>query len=245
METGRTGRGSDAFFDLLVSSQFAIPMSDLGNKAADAKVVEAIIFQHGIIQAQNFANTRVAVNEPDATTLLTNSSSKVGYDDEGFTVYNATATDTSGQRRRVKQDAASTRALQGLLGATLVLLVISWLFTFRGTNVLPRAPTSIASVAALIAGGNLLDKLPPDAQRLDKEALAAALGAGTKTRYWIGWRTVPDSETGRKTRRFGIFAVDEDDDPNEESEWEGDEEGEQATGRSTASDGAEDNVVRP
>ncbi|KAK8107996.1 uncharacterized protein PG998_010009 [Apiospora kogelbergensis] len=245
METGRTGRGSDAFFDLLVSSQFAIPMSDLGNKAADAKVVEAIIFQHGIIQAQNFANTRVAVNEPDATTLLTNSSSKVGSDDEGFTVYNATATDTSGQRRRVKQDAASTRALQGLLGATLVLLVISWLFTFRGTNVLPRAPTSIASVAALIAGGNLLDKLPPDAQRLDKEALAAALGAGTKTRYWIGWRTVPDSETGRKTRRFGIFAVEEDDDPNEDSEWEGDEEGEQATGRSTASDGAEDNVVRP
>ncbi|KAK7965289.1 hypothetical protein PG988_010293 [Apiospora saccharicola] len=241
----RAGQDLDSFFSLLVSSQFAIPISDLGDEAADAKVFDAIRFQHGIIQAQNLGNSRASANNPNATTLATNSSSRIGLDDEGFTLYNATATDTSGQRRRIKQDPASTRALQGLLGASLVLLIISWLFTYRETNVLPRPPTSIASVAALIAAGNLLSKLPPDAQRLDREAFAAALGVGSgekMTKYWIGWRTVPDLENGGKTRRFGIFAVeegddDEDEEPTEGSEGEGDSGGEDeaAGGGNTAS----------
>lgn len=177
------------------------------------------------------AINRATASDPNASTLATNSFSRIVHDDDNYTLYNATATDTSGQRRRVKQDAASTRALQGLLGASLVLLIITWLFTYREANVLPRPPTSIASVAALIAGGNLLTKLPPDVQRLDKEAFAAALGVGSKktTKYWIGWRTVPDLENGGKTRRFGIFAVEEgDDELTEDSESEEDAAGEEA-----------------
>ncbi|KAK7949768.1 hypothetical protein PG988_016407 [Apiospora saccharicola] len=202
----RAGQDLDSFFSLLVSSQFAIPISDLGDEAADAKVFDAIRFQHGIIQAQNLGNSRASANNPNATTLATNSSSRIGLDDEGFTL---------------------------------------WLFTYRETNVLPRPPTSIASVAALIAAGNLLSKLPPDAQRLDREAFAAALGVGSgekMTKYWIGWRTVPDLENGGKTRRFGIFAVeegddDEDEEPTEGSEGEGDSGGEDeaAGGGNTAS----------
>lgn len=226
----------DPFFEMLVSSPFAIPISDLGDEAANAKVVDAIRFQHGIVQAQNLAANRMPANHPNATTLTTNSSSRIGYDDDQYTVYKAVATDTSGQRRRVKQDRVSTRTLQGLLGASLVLLVISWLFTYRGTNVLPRPPTSIASVAALIAGGNLLEKLPPDVQQLDREAFAAALGVGSEkpTKYWIGWRTVPDLGNGGKTRRFGIFALEEgDDELTEDLESEEDSVVEEAAGSST------------
>ncbi|KAK8139140.1 hypothetical protein PG984_002520 [Apiospora sp. TS-2023a] len=243
----QAGQDLDDFFGILVSSRYAIPLSDLGDEAANSKVVDAIRDQHGIIQAQYLAHNRANASDSNATTLTTNSSSRIGLDNEGYTLYNATAIDTSGQRRRVKQDAASTRALQGLLGASLLLLIISWLFTYRETNVLPRPPTSIASVAALIAAGNLLRKLPLDAQHLDREAFAAALGVGSggekTTKYWIGWRTVPDLESGGKTRRFGIFAVEEgDDDEDEEltegSEGEGDsgdEEEEVAGRRSTAS----------
>ncbi|KAK7908656.1 hypothetical protein PG985_015959 [Apiospora marii] len=240
----QAGQDLDPFFGLLVSSQFAIPVSDLGDEAANAKVVDAIRAQHVIIHAQSLAHSRIAANytDPDITTLTTNSSSKIGLDDDQYTLYKAVATDTSGQRRRVKQDEASTRALQGLLGASLVLLIISWLFTYRDTNVLPRPPTSIASVAALIAAGNLLDKLPPDVQLLDREAFAAALGVGGEkpTKYWIGWRTVPDLENGGKTRRFGIFAIEEgDEELTEGSEDEENSVGEEASTGEEASVGDE------
>ncbi|TGJ83100.1 hypothetical protein E0Z10_g5658 [Xylaria hypoxylon] len=64
---------------------------------------------------------------------------------------------------RLVQDVASTRLLQGLLGIMLVCMrVVSVLMPTK--TVLPREPTSIVSVAALLSDGNLLGRLPVNAQ---------------------------------------------------------------------------------
>ncbi|KAK7975754.1 hypothetical protein PG989_014217 [Apiospora arundinis] len=206
------------FFGMLVSSRFAIPMSDLGDEAANQKVADAIRLQHGIIQAQNLAQQRIPAQWSNVTLSPPFASKN---DSDALARYEAVVTDTSA-RRRVVQDAASTRALEALLGAALILLVIGWIFMHQ-TDVLPRTPTSIASVAALVAGGNVLDKLPPDAEWRSRAELAAALRAsssnidpGGEPKFWIGWGLVPDlegraagSENENGFRRFGIFAVGE------------------------------------
>lgn len=74
-------------------------------------------------------------------------------------MYNATGTvtDIAGQRR-VVQDGISTRVLEGLLGATLVLLVVSW-GLLGETRVLTGSPSSIADRVALVGGGNLVERM--------------------------------------------------------------------------------------
>ncbi|KAK8110316.1 uncharacterized protein PG998_006773 [Apiospora kogelbergensis] len=89
--------------------------------------------------------------------------------------------------------------------------------------------TSIASVAALIAGGDLLSRLPHDVQRLRSEAeIANALRGGEGLRLWMGWGLVPDyegrmhgNENEAGTSQFGIFVMDE--------EEEGQDAGDEAT----------------
>ena len=45
-------RQFDPFFELLITSPYALPLSDLGDLSKFDKVVSAISFQHGLIQAQ-------------------------------------------------------------------------------------------------------------------------------------------------------------------------------------------------
>ncbi|KAI0199409.1 hypothetical protein F4808DRAFT_471695 [Astrocystis sublimbata] len=200
----------DPFFATLISSRNAIPIADLGDEAANEKVADTIRFQHGIIQAQNLARGLVPASTSNVT--LTSDSSMTN---DAQPVYTGKVTDPT--RKRVVQDAASTRILEALLGASLVLLIVGWVFTHQ-TDVLPMAPTSIAAVAALIFGGNLLEKLPADAQWRSQDEIAAAFGKGGNTKIWLGWGLVPDlegramgGENENGVRRFGIFVVDEED----------------------------------
>ncbi|KAI1429621.1 hypothetical protein F5Y12DRAFT_796543 [Xylaria sp. FL1777] len=197
----------DAFFEALVTSAWAIPMSALGDPSSSASVVAAIKFQHGIIQAQTLAQTLHPANQTNATLA-----EPIGpADNNARPLYNATVTDAE-SRRRVVQDATSTHVLVALLSISLVLFLVGWAGNPR-TDVLPRSPTTIASVAALIAGGNLLSYLHPDAQSL--EDIIAALG-GPKARFWMGWGNLPDEEGRLRggeneagVSQFGIFVVDE------------------------------------
>ena len=209
MDLGAVGTAPDLldeFFSLLISSQWAIPMAHLGDATKNEEVANAIKHQHGIIQSQQFADFRT--NQINLTSSI---SAGAGPADTILQMrYNATVTDATG-RRRVVQDAASTRVLEALLIASLVLIGLAWWFT-RRSDVLSRKPTTIASVAALLAGGNVLDLLPPDAARKNDGELAHALG--TRTRFWMGWGSVPDREGGTKdvkdeggSNRFGIFAI--------------------------------------
>ncbi|KAI3334763.1 hypothetical protein F4824DRAFT_511536 [Ustulina deusta] len=185
-----------------------LPISALGQPSARASVIAAIKFQHGIIQAQRLGAALIPANE---TNVTLSKPIRPG-DNDARPRYNATVTDATG-RRRVVQDAASTHVLVALLGVTLVLFIIGWACS-PGTDVLPRSPTTIASVAALLAGGNIFSHLQP-ADRQALEDIAAALG-GPEARFWMGWGNLPDEE-GRLTggeneagvSQFGIFVVDE------------------------------------
>jgi hypothetical protein len=198
----------DEFFGMLVSSPWAIPVRDLGNASADDAIREAIKFQHGIIVTQNLGMNRVPLNCSESYDCR---NSTLGDNDaDARHLYNATATDRVG-RRRVVQDHVSTRILDALLGTTLVLLIINWIL-MRDTAILPSSPTTIASVAALIAGGNILSKLPSNAAWMSPEEIAASFPQGT--RIWLGWGHVPD-ETGQNENglsQFGIYAVRDGDD---------------------------------
>lgn len=69
------------------------------------------------------------------------------------------------------------------------------------TKILPRSPTSIASAAALLAGGNLFDHHPPNAQRASMSDIESAFSPNTVLR--LGWRT--ESGGGGEEERFAIY----------------------------------------
>ncbi|KAK8097692.1 uncharacterized protein PG998_013178 [Apiospora kogelbergensis] len=192
----------DNFFSLLVSSPWAVLLSDLGDAAASGRIAAAIEKQHGIVAAQYIAQQRVPANQTNNLGLV---SGPAAFDDRGR--YNATATYAAG-RRRVVQDATATRILEALLAAALVSAALGWATQPR-TDVMPRGrPASIASVLALIAGGNMLARWPQPSSTCDKDDRGLKL--------WMGWGLVPDDE-GRAcggeneagTSQFGIFVMDE------------------------------------
>ena len=75
------------------------------------------------------------------------------------------------------------------------------------TSTVPRSPTSIGSVAALVAGGNLREFLPVDAAAgMTSEELASMFGA--EARFRMVWAGVPNAD-GEEEQRFGIWATDE------------------------------------
>ncbi|KAI0549248.1 hypothetical protein F4679DRAFT_547958 [Xylaria curta] len=199
------------FFDVLVTSPWAIPMSALGDPSMNDDVIAAIRLHQGIILAQRFRGLLAPANETNVTLVGPISPG----DNDAQRVINATMTDATG-RRRIVQDAASTHILVALLATTLVLFVIGWA-TSPSTDVLPRSPTTIASAAALLAGGNIFDRLPQGTPSLSPEEIVSALG-GPKTRFWMGWGNLRDKEgigNGGENEggvsQFGIFVVDEDD----------------------------------
>jgi hypothetical protein len=211
----------DEFFGMLVSSPWALPLNDLGNASADDAVREAIKFQHDIILTQNLGMNRVPLN---CTGSYDCRNSTLGDSDaDARHMYNATATDSLG-RRRVVQDPVSTRILEALLGTTLLLLIVSWIL-MSNTAILPSSPTTISSVAALVAGGNILSKLPSSAAWMSPEDITASFPPGT--RIWLGWGHVPD-ETGQNENgvsQFGIYAVNNGDDTG--VPWDGGQQGDQ------------------
>ena len=149
----------DGFFSSLVTSRFAIPASDLGSSdpsTAQNTVTQAIIFQHRIIRTQvvNTFNRRSTTTSTTRSQQFPTDINGVVMGDAQTLAFPATAFSITNGSRRVVQDAISTRIVQSLLGASVVFSILSWL-AFRSPNILPRSPTSIASVVALLADGNI------------------------------------------------------------------------------------------
>lgn len=200
-------------FALLTTSRWAVPHSALGDPSRDADVAAALRFQHGVLAAQGLHTNRApAANVSASDAELVADENMVPARDGGARyTYRATATDGEG-RRRVVQDSASTRVLEALLLAAAMLLLLGWA-TLPRTNVLPdRSPTTVAGAVALLAGGNLLERLPRDAEWRSKGDIRDALGRATK--LWLGWGLMPDeegiamgNENENGVSRFGIFAV--------------------------------------
>ncbi|KAK3312086.1 hypothetical protein B0H66DRAFT_644390 [Apodospora peruviana] len=165
---------ADKFFSILTTSRWAIPASYLGDSSANDIVADAIKHQHGILAAQVLRSQMFSVTAEFAS----------NYSCQGHIVRYAF---------QVQQDTTSTRILQAMLGVSLVLLFVSWSFTDikaeRGSSM-----TAIAPVAALLAGGNMLEKLRP----LDMDAAATGRSRRSPediskeafpygTRFRIGW----------------------------------------------------------
>jgi hypothetical protein len=96
---------------------------------------------------------------------------------------------------RLLQNEVSTRILQGLLACMVICAVVS-LSTVRLSKILPKNPCSIAAQASLVAGSEMMSKLPPDAQWMDDKEFNALFKG---ERYAMGWGVGSDGK-----ERFGI-----------------------------------------
>ncbi|KAI0152999.1 hypothetical protein GGR57DRAFT_503132 [Xylariaceae sp. FL1272] len=109
------------------------------------------------------------------------------------------------QRRAVAQDATSTHLLVTFLVVSLVLYLLGWIMC-PSTDVLI---CRIASVAALIAGGNLVANSLEE--REESPGLTADELEHPDSRFWLGWGNLPDREGLRISRGneagVGLFAI--------------------------------------
>lgn len=201
----------DPFFSSLVSSRFAIPVTSLGPSASGAEeiqmiqsVTDAITRQHKVIRAQIVSTWNRRGTVPSLSSAGTPQPQSVIFpvDSTGVIMGNASTLAfpavltvsnlDSGAARRVVQDMTSTRILQALLSATLIAAAASWLALPKPNTVLPRPPTSIASVAALLADGNLFGQLGRGAEWLSLKDLAGFFkdGLHVSMGFQLGWEKV-------------------------------------------------------
>jgi hypothetical protein len=96
---------------------------------------------------------------------------------------------------RLLQNDVSTRILQGLLACMVICAVVS-LSTVRLSKILPKNPCSIAAQASLVAGSEMMSRLPPEAQWMDDKEFNALFKG---ERYAMGWGVGSDGK-----ERFGI-----------------------------------------
>lgn len=199
----------DPFFQQLVTSRYAIPLDYIGDPAQVAAVENAIIFQHGIFAAQ-FISRNLALNVsfesgagvPNVTLFPTLSIEQDDVVDTG--VYKATALYIRGAES-VGQDRIATRLLQALLLATFALTLAGWLLG-AWKPVLPRPPTSIASVLALLAGGDVLEHMYGGGKG-DCLTLEEAMSRFCEDcSFRLGWGRGNDDGPDAP-QRFGIWVV--------------------------------------
>ncbi|KAF5017889.1 hypothetical protein F66182_10157 [Fusarium sp. NRRL 66182] len=192
----------DPFFSMLNASRFAVSENTLSSSSSSAadEVQSAILLQHGIIRAQslNFKNRRHL--SPRGTFPAVNGTDIVSGIRPNVPVSQAVPIISANRMTgsvRLGQDEAATRILQGLVGALLLLHTISWVYWRRLG--LPRPPTTIASITALLVDGNLFRSLPRAAQwQPDSELEAIFCEADTPQRFELGW-----DRKGRGRRRDG------------------------------------------
>lgn len=198
----------DPFFSQLVTSRYAIPVSAIGDPTQADIVLDAIRLQHGIIEAQFLnSNFRVDINSPtameNASALLIPMLFNQPIPD-GTARYPATVTYPFGNHR-VVQDPTATAVLEALLLGILTLVMLGW-YLGPSEPALPRSPSSVGSLLALLAGGNLLERLYDGGpEPLCWDNVKSRLGKDSK--LYLGWSSLNRDE-GVEQRRFGIWITE-------------------------------------
>ncbi|KAK4188475.1 hypothetical protein QBC35DRAFT_432975 [Podospora australis] len=146
----------DPFFVSLTSSRWAVSLS-----ASPEIIVTAIEQQHKIIRTQILSASYRFSGGPSTQAPQPLSLAQP--------TLSIPATITIPSPRRILQDSLTTRILQSLLALLFILSSTSWL-TFR-SNILPRNPTSIASITAFLADGNMYNLLGRDPEWRTTEEL--------------------------------------------------------------------------
>lgn len=197
----------DPFFQQLVTSRYAIPLSAISDPTQADVVLNAIRLQHGIIEAQVLSNNyRVDINsskvKENPTAVLTPTISNNSTSNDS-TSYSATLTYPFG-RQRVVQDPTATAILVALLLSISILLIMNRVF---GSNepALPRSPSSVGSILALLAGGNVLEHLYDEGpEPMDWNDVKTRLGE--ESHLYLGWDPSNTDEEFEQ-RRFGIWII--------------------------------------
>jgi hypothetical protein len=182
--TGTATNGLDGWFKAMIHGVDGIPATDLlGNENID-NLIGGLERVFGIWMAQ-ILNSYLHSTAPSNITIPTKLPS-----------YNATI--TSPGRPRLVQGAVSTRIVQVLLGIIAFCAIITFL-NQDTRRVLPKNPCSIAAVASLLAGSELLkkDTFPPGPEFRDDRYLGDRLFNGWV--FSMGWW-----ERKEGTPRFGI-----------------------------------------
>ncbi|OTA79563.1 hypothetical protein M434DRAFT_381807 [Hypoxylon sp. CO27-5] len=198
----------DPFFEQLVTSRYSIPVSAIGDPSQAELVKDAIIFQHGIIAAQYYSKYfRTSVeNALNGTTgsmkTVFPSLSSLPTNDTG--VYAGTAVNPYAMRRLL-QDPVSTRVIQSLLLVTLTLSLLGWIIGPRKA-MLPQRPRSIASVLALLAGGDALEHMYKGGDGKWKTIEEVRSAFPEDCRFWMGWGP-PGTVKEETEKRFGIWVM--------------------------------------
>jgi hypothetical protein len=156
----------DAFFHFLISGKYGLPIEDLGAADQSEKVINAIKRQIRLITAQQFNYfSRRTSNETTSRARL------VG----NITMPN---------RLRLVQDATSTRILEGILAAMLVLGILGSVL-MNTDHVLPKNPCSIAAVASLLADSDLIDRHALEMMHPNDKPLQSSFFG--QCRAYLGW----------------------------------------------------------
>lgn len=157
MSTNMTDRIFDTFFTLLTTSRYAVTLEMVGDRSQASAVADAVQFQHRALVTQlTAASRRLELYAND--TLMREMHYEIVPGTNATSSYNVTASIPS-SRHRVVQDKLSTRFLQGLLVAALICCLANWYFIHSTgrCQMIPRKPTTIANVTALLANGNLIE----------------------------------------------------------------------------------------
>lgn len=199
----------DIFFQQLVTSRYAVPMSAIGDPTQSQIVMNAIQFQHKLVHAQFLSkNYRIDITNPAVRDNKTNAlMPSLFYNaSSGEQVkFPAVMTYPFG-RHRVVQDTTATAILEVLLLSILILSIMGW-WLHPTKAALPRSPTSVASVLALLAGGNLLEHIYDGSpEPLCWEDLESRLGKDS--RFYLGWDPSTPGQSSSE-RRFGIWMINE------------------------------------
>lgn len=182
---------TDDPFPLLTNSRFAISRSDLGDPSRAEAVAESIRFQLSIVRAQAL-NAQARIPAHDSGVNASEVWRSSGYAD----TIPATLTDAQA-RQRIFQDAVSTRVLQALLGAVLLLSSLGWALAPRAGRALPWSATNVAETLGLLARGNLWEFLPERAQFMSDGELGAVFQGCTFRLEGVAAASQSENEGGQ------------------------------------------------
>jgi len=210
----------DPFFSLLVNSRYAVPIESLSssNEAAMQAVANGILKHHGIFRAQSLnSNHRVSstTTTMSITSDATTQSNLTNAMDSPSTIPASVRSSTAlSGLRRLEQDPLTTRILQALLSAILLLSLTSWIISPSCKLPARRPPHAIASIASLLADGNIFGFLPRGAEWMTEAEIKPCFMDGSRTMsFKMGWEAVrrrgrrrdrPMADDGRQGEAYAI-----------------------------------------